>query len=381
MANLKLKLVAIYYGNPQSGVNKKVIYQVQGLAKSGIDAELVFLGNKRDGEVFTHNFINFLPTKTPPYKSFFDKLDALRSLRRSYEKVLLEGDEKEIIYLRNYVPAYWFYRAVKKSKKKVVLEMPSNHFQEALSRKSYLFYLSLCLFHKPILRNVDLIISVISEVIYKHFDPERYHIPTMVIGNGIQVEAVPLRKATTIASSSLFTFTCVAELSLPHGIDRLLHGLKAYKGKDIIHLNIVGKGPQFKRLQELVSELALTNVVFHGFLSGEKLDAILEQTDLAIGALAIHRSNIEYASILKAREYCARGIPFINSGKDEEFPEDFPFVHAIKSNEDPIDVASTVEFLKKVVEIPDYKIKMRDYATNVLSWDIKMKKLAAYLRK
>jgi glycosyltransferase involved in cell wall biosynthesis len=378
MSGLKLKLVAIYYGKPKSGITKKVIYQVCGLIKHGIDAAVLFLGNKKDSDKF-ESFVQFVPVKGPPYRSFKEKFDSLRSFRKSYKKILLEGDEKEIIYLRSYLPAFWFYKAVKKSKKRIVLELPSNNFKEALLRKSYLYYWGICLFHKPILRNVDLIISVTREIIDIHFNPQKWNIPCMIIGNGIDVNAVSLRQRSTPAVSKEYVFTCVAEFTPTHGVDRLLRGLQQYRGEYAIKLNMVGTGSELRKLQELTAQLNLQNVIFHGYLSGRELDAIFEDTDLAIGVLAIHRISIEYSSVLKAREYCARGIPFVNSGKDEEFPESFPFIHQIRSSEEPIDVNELVEFVKKVAVIPDYKSRMRQYATEVLSWDMKMKRLSDYL--
>ena len=378
MQGLKLKLVAVYFGKPQSGITKKVTYQVRGLIKHGINAEVLFLGNKKENDKY-ESFIQFLPVMAPPYRSFKEKLDSLKSFRKCYEKILLEGDEQEIIYLRNYLPTFWFYKAVKKSKKRIVLELPSNSHKETLVRKSYFYYLGICLFHKPILRNVDLIISVTREIIDLHFNSQKWKIPCMIIGNGIDMNAVPLRQRSTPAVSKEYVFTCVAEFVSFHGIDRLLRGLQQYRGEHAIRLNIVGTGTEMGNLRALVDQLELPNVVFHGFLSGKELDAIFEETDLAIGALAVHRISIEYASILKAREYCARGIPFVNSGKDEEFPETFPFVHQISSSEEPVDVSELVEFIKRVAVIPDYKDQMRQYASDVLSWDIKMKKLSSYL--
>jgi glycosyltransferase involved in cell wall biosynthesis len=379
MPGLKLKLVAIYFGNPKSGISRKVIHQVGGLIKYGINAAVLFLGNKKENEEVEQPFIQFLPVKGPPYRSFKEKFDSLKSFRKNYEKILLEGDEQEIIYLRNYLPAFWFYKAVKKSKKRILLELPSNHFKETLARKSYFYYLGICLFHKPILRNVDLIISVTSEIIDLHFNPQKWNIPCMIIGNGIDVNAVSLRQRSIPAVSKEYVFTCVAEFTLPHGVDRLLRGLKQYRGAYTIKLNMVGSGSELRNLQELAAQLELPNVIFRGYLSGKELDAIFEDTDLAIGALAIHRSGIEYSSILKAREYCARGIPFVNSGKDEEFPESFPFVHQIRSSEEPIDINELVEFVRKVAVIPGYKTQMRQYAADVLAWDVKMKKLSGYL--
>lgn len=379
MSELKLKLVAIYFGNPQSGITKKVIYQVSGLVKHGINAVVLFLGNKKENDKFEQPFVQFEPVKGPPYRSFREKLESLKSFRKSYEKILLEGDDQEIIYLRNYLPAFWFYKAVKKSKKRIVLELPSNHFKETLARKSYFYYLGICLFHKPILKNVDLIISVTREIIDLHFDAKKWNIPCMIIGNGINVDSVSLRKQSTSPVSKEYVFTCVAEYTPPHGVDRLLRGLQQYRGEDTIKLNIVGTGSELNKLKELTAQLNIPNVVFHGYLSGKELDAVFEGTDLAIGALAMHRTGIEYSSILKAREYCARGIPFVNSGKDEEFPESFPFVHQIRSSEEPIKIDELVGFIRKVVAIPGYKDQMRQHAANVLSWDIKMKKLSEYL--
>src|SRR5690606_24404989 len=102
----------IYFGNPQSGISRKVIHQVGGLIKHGLNAEVLFLGNKRENEKVGQQFIQFLPVKGPPYRSFKEKFDSLKSFRKHYEKILLEGDEREIIYLRNYLPAFWFYKAV-----------------------------------------------------------------------------------------------------------------------------------------------------------------------------------------------------------------------------------------------------------------------------
>lgn len=380
MSKPKLKFIAIYFGALQSGIGKKVISQVQGLRDNNIDAELVFLGNKGENDKPEQDFIKFLPTKTPPYSSFFDKLRAVRSLRQSYEKVLLEGDDNEIIYLRGYVPAAWFSLALKKTKKKVILELPSNHFGEALSRKSYLYYVSLCIYHASVLKNVDLLIGTTNDLLHAHFNPEKYKVATMVIGNGVNMEATPLRKKYTDPLATEFNITCVAELNPHNGVDRLVKGLSEYKGKDIINLHIVGKGTMLSSLKQLTEELGLKTVFFHGFLSGDKLNEIFEQTDLALAPLAIHRSKITTHSSIKAREYTARGIPFAISGMDEEFPVETSFAYHIESNEEPVDVAAFIEFTRNVVKNPDYKVQMREYAIKNLSWSKKMKDLSEFIK-
>ena len=380
MGNLQLKIVALDYGNPESGVSKKIIYQAQAFDNNGINAELVLLG-KGDPKSFRYSKVTIVPTKTPPYTSLMDKLAALASLRKSYEKVLLEGDSNEIIFLRNYVPAGWLYRAIKKSKKRIVLELLANNFEEALLRKSYLYYISLCLNHKRVLKNVDLIVSVTKEILDQHFNTEKHKVPYMIIGNGIQVESVPLRQRKEPTLPREYNLTCVALVSPWHGLDRLLKGLKNYTGNDIINFHIVGAGSEIQNLKDMTESLGLKNVFFHGFLGGSKLDDILDKTDLAISTLAIHRTKILYQSVLKSREYCARGIPFIYGGIDDDFPDDFPFALKLESCEEPIDMNSVIDFLRNVTTIPDYNTKMRQYAFDVLSWNVKMKKLSEYLRK
>ncbi len=379
MARLKLRLVAIYFGNPKSGVSKKVIYQVQALRNNNIDARLVLLG-KGSPDDFKYDFVDIIPTKTPPYKSFWDKLSAVKSLRESYRQVLLEGDQDEVIMLRNYVPAFWMWRTVKQSRKKVVLELLANNFQEALLRKSYFYYISLCLFHTRILKNTDLIVSVTREILEQHFNIKKYKVPHLIIGNGIEVNAVPAGNRKKESFTGAYNLTCVAEVSPWHGLDRLMEGLHRYKGNAVINFHIVGAGSALPQLKKTAQKLKLKNVFFHGFLSGEKLDEILEKTDLAISTLAIHRTKILYLSVLKSREYCARGIPFIYGGIDDDFPADFPYALRVESSEQPINIELIVSFLKKMEKDTECGRYMRRYAEEVLSWDIKMGHLAEYLR-
>lgn len=380
MSQLKLKLVTIHYGNPDSGVSKKVIYQVQALRNNNIDARVVILGDAKR-EDFKYEYIDVIPTKTPPYRSLGDKLAGVRSLRKSFEQVLLEGDDDEVIMLRVFVPAWWMYQAIKRSKKKVVLELLSSDFQEALLRKSYLYYISLCLFYTRILRSVDLIVSVTQEILEQHFNIKKYKIPYLVIGNGIRVDSVQVNKRKRNTVRGEYNLTCVAQISPWHGLDRLMEGLRRYKGNDVINFHIVGTGSALSQLKELAEKLGLKNVFFHGFLSGKELDDILEATDLAISTLAIHRINIRYLSVLKSREYCARGIPFVYAGFDDDFPPEFPYVLQTELSEDPIDIELIVSFLKKLESMPDYSNKMRKHAEEVLSWDVKMARLAARLKE
>jgi hypothetical protein len=75
--------------------------------------------------------------------------------------------------------------------------------------------------------------------------------------------------------------------------------------------------PKYRRrgdeinLKNLASRLRINDhIIFHGFVHGKELDRLFEQNHIAVGSLGIHRIGLNQLSILKAREYCARGIPF-----------------------------------------------------------------------
>jgi hypothetical protein len=88
---------------------------------------------------------------------------------------------------------------------------------------------------------------------------------------------------------------------------------------------------------------------------------------------------LKEASILKAREYCARGTPFIYGIADPDFPPDFPYILHVPADESPIDIEQVLAFAKEVCADPDHPQKMRRYAEEHLDWSVKMKKLKDFL--
>jgi len=124
----------------------------------------------------------------------------------------------------------------------------------------------------------------------------------------------------------------------------------------------------------LTKELNLEKyVIFHGTKTGEDLDKVVDECDIAFGSLGLHRILTD-ASTLKAREYCARGIPFVMASYDQDFSEAFPFVYRIPKDETPVDVSQVIKWYENLIkEHPKYSMEMRRYAEENLSWDAKMK--------
>ena len=64
-----------------------------------------------------------------------------------------------------------------------------------------------------------------------------------------------------------------------------------------------------------------SNLRLHGFLSKEQVREVLLTTDVACGSLALHRNEMEEASVLKIREALAFGLPVIIAYRDTDLNE------------------------------------------------------------
>ena len=144
--------------------------------------------------------------------------------------------------------------------------------------------------------------------------------------------------------------------------------------------HIVGEGPEINQLKALTSSMGLSEKVrFHGFLTGEPLDALFDTCDIAVGTLALHRKGLSEACTLKAREYCARGIPFIDAGKDPDFPDDFEYIMRLPLDDSEVNIPSVLEFADRARGSPSHPEAMTQYARKQLDWSTKEQELRSFL--
>lgn len=199
---------------------------------------------------------------------------------------------------------------------------------------------------------------------------------TVEVGNGIDVSAVEPRASAPAWPAPVLRLIAVATVSQWHGYDRLLRAIKLFTDRPNrpfdAHVTIVGDGPALAGLRALSASLGLDDrVTFTGIVTGDALRTLYAQSHLAVSSLALHRIGLSTASVLKAREYCAIGIPFIASGHDPDFsgPLDFRFV--VSATEDPRDVADTFSAFAHVAQQLD-PVAMRQYAVDHLDWRHKL---------
>lgn len=197
------------------------------------------------------------------------------------------------------------------------------------------------------------------------------------IANGIDVGSVPEKQNQAQWSGESLTIIAVANMADWHGFDRVIRGIAKYKeqGNKMPVTFIVVGGGEFKEEWKSLSEKLglLQQVIFAGFKKGKELDALFDDADIAVSSLALFRINIEEASVLKSREYTARGLPFIASGIDSDFQPNPSFLFHVENNEDDIDIKDVITWYKKLSADDKLESRIRQYALDKLDFEKKVK--------
>jgi glycosyltransferase involved in cell wall biosynthesis len=380
---MKLLYTIIFFGREPSGVQKKIIAQVKNLNALGLSAVIYSLTAINDDSPLLPevNKIIIPNLEYNPPKSFFAKKRRINIRDYAYKKIIETLRKDEILYTRIPSPSGITSELLKNPRKgKIVIEYQTIEPIEGKLAGNYVYLLNDFFFGDDIRKYTDGIVGVTDQItryeVTRSGDPEKPHI---TIGNGINVETVNVHQQVPYSGEEL-RLLCVANFNRWHGLDRLIRGIGTYRGPTRITLDIAGDGSELPYFKKIIHELAITDKVkFHGLTIGTDLDNLFNTCHIAVGSLGMHRKGLTQTSELKAREYCARGIPYIISCSDPDFPDDFPYICRFPSNESEIDVEMIIEFAQKVYQDPDYPFKMRAYAVEHLDWSVKMQILKTFL--
>lgn len=361
----------VFHGfEPHNGISKKIFYQVKGLKECDVDTQLCYLdirGQQHyrmlDGEVLEH---------------FGTGIIARIKKRIQYAKLLnyAASSDVKFIYVRydhNANPfLIRFFNRLRRTGIKVIMEIPTFPYdQEYIGLPSSLqrkLMMDKC-FRKSLVKHVDRIVTFSA-------DQQIWGVPTINISNGIDFDAVKMKSHINDTTSQI-RMIGVADIHAWHGFDRIIAGLADYYSmvQNVeIFFDIVGGGVPsvMDSLKKAVMENHLENYVqFHGHQSGDELDQLFEHSDIGVGSLARHRSNVHNIKTLKNREYAARGIPFIYSEIDDDF-ENMPYILKIPADETPVNISKIVVFRQSTCCIPS---TIRDSIILNLSWKNQMQKV------
>jgi glycosyltransferase involved in cell wall biosynthesis len=373
----------IFFGKEPSGVQKKIISQVKNLNDLGLPAVIYSLtGINDDSPPLPHVHKIIIPNleyQSP--KSFFAKKRRINTRDYAFNRIIETLHEDEILYTRIPSPSRITSKFLKNPRKcKIVIEYQTIEPIQGRLNGEYGSLVFDFFFGDDIRKFTDGIVGVTNEItqyqVTRSGDPKKPHI---TIGNGITVNSVTMRRHVPNRGEDLHLL-CVANISRWHGLDRLIRGLGTYHGPTRVTLHIAGDGSEVPSLKKIINQLDITDkVIFHGLTTGKDLDELFNTCHIAIGSLGMHRKGLTQTSELKAREYCARGIPYIISCADPDFPDDFPFIQRLLPDDSPVSIEKIIEFAQKVYKDPEHPQKMRAYAVEHLEWAVKMKILKAFL--
>lgn len=380
---MRLYYIAVVYDSIRSGVGQKIVAQLNAMRRNGINATLFYFTATDIGDVDLPG-VNIVRLPVDPTVGYLNisKLCVGRFVADYLKDRLLNRMPPGVVYFRYHPPDAYMLRvfhALASRGFKLVTEHQTKEVNEYLLQGSYGKAMLEFMYGRWLGRYLSGMVAVTHEVLSYQMKV-RGKLPAIVLGNGIDVERYPVRKILVERYPLRLLF--VGSIQRWHGLDRLLKGM-AMSDKTGVMLEIVGEGDELPRLKKLTAEFGLEGrVVFHNFLPpGRKLDELFNRAHVGIGALGIHRCGFNETASIKLREYCARGIPFVDASNDVDIGEGFEFRLKIEANESPVDIDRIWEFANRMMSISEHPLMMREYAKRNLDWRVKIPKLMHFLMR
>jgi len=385
---MRLIYLAIEDPTINSGVSGKIKNQVKCLREEGHDVKMVFvvydysLNEPFYLEVNKAYWVLYVKTY---HSGFISKIVNRQRLFRSLSS-LIRAEAFDFIYVRypHYLD-YSFYRFSQIFRKKLILESQTKEKEELLLSKNYLKVLFEGIFKKKIFRNLYACIGVTGEITnYQKKYDKNGAVLFKTIGNGIDVSDKPLARVSTYPDKKV-NLLYVGNVFPHHGLDRLINGIASYNGDYKISFTLIGNGSHLEHLKKLVTHYQLEeSVEFVGPKYGSELDSYFDWAHLGIGALGIHRKKLTEASVLKLRDYAARGLPVAMSGKDPDF-DDSPgiqnYLHRVPLDETPINMNRIIEHIQEIYSKAHDLVSsdLRKFSEEKLDIKLKIKELTKFI--
>ena len=368
-------LFLVYHGfSDESGISKKIHYQVKGLRQNGHEVHLCYydfdprghrcryVGNKVIADYGT-GALAAIRSRT--------QLDCI------YNYCAVNAIE--MVYARSFMNAspilVRLFDKLSKRGIKCITEIPTYPYDSEFKGYPLKYKIPLYidkLFRKALAKKMEAIVTFSNEETI-------FGKRTICISNGIDLDSIPIHNPKKQKDIHLIA---VAEIHYWHGFDRLVAGMGEYYKLNPdarkVFFHVVGweddRGTTsngYLTVEQTAKKYNIGQyVVNHGKLFGDKLDEVFNQCVFAIGSLGRHRSGITNIKTLKNREYAARGIPFIYSETDNDF-EDKPYIIKAPADESPVNIRQIIDF------IDTHDVNPTEIRNTVehLSWRFQMEKV------
>ncbi len=336
------------------------------------DREYMYLDNGKEREIIQKTPLGHVPN----YFHTFVFYDIYRAVKK-----VIEENNFDIVYFRHSplnVSGYQMIKSIEK-KSKLVVEITSfPPYTEKAKNVLRAFYHMLS--KKWWERSAKYV--TLFTGIGEHAD-EYLGRPFMNIDNGIDISFIPPR-AESKNNDGKIHILAVASMCEWHGYERIIQGLaewKNEKSKEYI-IDLVGDegDGSLEKWKKLAIELGVSEqVVFHGRMTGDALTGMYNMASIGICSLALYKIGFNTGSVLKLREYMARGLPFVYAHDDPHMSEDMPWCIRISNNEEPVRMDDIDLFVNRIAEIKDISNQMREYARIHMTWEAQFEKVFSKL--
>ncbi|MDK2886824.1 MAG: hypothetical protein PWP54_1397 [Thermosipho sp. (in: thermotogales)] len=370
-----------------SGVYKKMLDLKEAFFESNIFSKVDVASVYYEDVFINESKSHVEETINKKYNKKISFFDQIKMRNEGWKKVYTISSDYDYIYIRYSSDIYIYNLLLKEKNKYFITEVFTNAkatYRELLNdkkiKKSKKFsLLARDLFLRNLIYKKTNVIFLIGEM---SFYEKKYFNKVVLFNNGINVKDYKIKKDRIKDKQNIKNINLigVAHINFWHGFDRILEGMKNYYKRNpeiIVNFNIVGEGEELSNLKKLVNKYNLNKYVFFlGYKEGKDLDEIFDNSDIAIGSLGLHRLNANKGSVLKVREYCARGIPFVIGYNDEDIISKIPYYYLVPADDSPINIVNMLKWYKKILSNnPNYTYELREFAEKHLSWKAKIKPL------
>lgn len=355
-------------GTPsKSGILNKVQGMRTAMHTAGFPSDIINFRTQKELQCNEQRVLR-LPSRQLFFRWFIFR-EILRICRReSYHFIYIRYGGSDRYFLA-------FLKKIKTSGTKVFIEFPTFPYDGEWSPKNWLERHIIHQdkkFRASLFKHVDFAVSTVL------LNTDIFNIPTIRIDNGVDLTKITPAPHTPIPNT--IRIIGVANINKWHAWDRVIKGIHLYYQNELreieIVFRIVGEGPSCEALRQLTEKLDLKDhVLFAGPKTGDDLDKEFENADLAMGTLGLHRIGLASTSVLKLREYTARGLPSVIGYDETVIPTSTAFVHSFPPNDQPLNIEELVSFY---TELKVSRQEIRKFAEEHFSWS---KVLQAVLEK
>ena len=303
-----------------------------------------------------------------------------------YDEVLNKIENNSLVYLRRNKADKYYVNFLKKLYEKncvIIVELPTYpYFKDDYSKIKYW-----PAYFKE-LRAIPKFKRYVNRFVTYSNDKEIFGVSTLKVKNGIYVNQIEPRHPLEVSAN--INLLAVATFRKHHGYERVINGLAEYYkqgGERNITLRMVGDGDEKQKYQELVRKHKLEkHVDFLGRMVGDDLEKQYDWADIALGSFGMYKIDVYNSSVLKVREYLAKGLPIISGCHEDAFEDEkFGYFLEFPNDMSTISIKRVINFYDNIYQAGFNKNIMvkniREYARRHINYDVVFQNVIDYIRE